>query len=145
MSTETRKIEWMSQAGQPIVVTVTVRRDLVAESLWLDGDRCDGPVKLIESTRLVATVDGEIKGDSMWIGEAPKGAPPQVVGVIGRVALRAEIKAEIESAIAEAMSAVTTPEINTYLANRAARVAESERAEAACRRYSRMIRLQEGE
>ena len=146
MTTSNRTIEWTSQAGQPIVVTVTVSRELRERVVNADGDVIHtGKMELICSTALTATVGGQVKGESNAISDAPKGAPKQIVGVIGCVAMTATNRARIESAIAEAEAEATTPEISAYIAARETAINESNKAYNARKSYLATVRAQEGE
>ena len=144
--TSTRTIEWMSQAGLPIVVTVEIVRELREVVINADGDMIHtGKMELVSSTSLTATVGGQVKGESNAISAAPKGAPKGITGVIGCVAMTATNRARVESAIAEAEAEATTPEISAYIAARKTAINESNKAYNARKSYLTTVRAQEGE
>ena len=146
MSIETKQIEWMSQAGKAVVVTVTSTKILRERVINADGDVIHtGKSELIESTCLTAKVDGQIVGEASCVSSAPKGAPAGIVAVIGRLAMTQTNKVRIETAIQETAAQATTPEIAKYLSARSAALAQSAELDRRDRAYNRMVRLQEGE
>ena len=146
MSIETKQIEWTSQAGKAVVVTVTSTKILRERVINADGDVIHtGKVELIESTCLAAKVDGQIVGESYCLSPAPEGAPAGIAAVIGRLGMTQANKARIETAIQETSTQATTPEIAEYLSARSAALAQSAELDRRYRAYNRMVRLQEGE